>query len=317
MPNNIIAIDFGGTNIKIALVEDGVITTSDSIPAYSDKGLAPRLPDTKDAVYRLLGSRPIDTFGSIGIAMPGVVDSVRGKVLALYEKYEDSKSMDLGAWCREAFGLPMVLAMDSKAALMGEMHHGCGQGFSDVVLVIFGTGIGTAVALDGKLLGGANFQAGVVGGHFCVEINGGRKCTCPNSGCIEANTGGWALPDIVREHPGYSQSSLAKEPDINYEALFRLSRCGDAVASEIAKRCIDVWRAAIVSYIHAYDPALVILSGGVMNSGELFATVTDGVAERLWDSCGHVEIRRAANPDSSVILGLYHLASAQRGNTTT
>ena len=305
---NIIAIDFGGSNIKIALLKSGDITASISIPAFSEKGLAARLPVVKDSVFRLLGADSTTPFACVAVSMPGVVDHVRGRVLALYEKYEDSMSMDLGAWFKEAFGLPMVLTMDSKAALMGEMNYGCGVGFSDVVMMILGTGVGTAVALDGNILHGRNFQTGIVMGHMGIEING-RKCTCPNNGCIEANASGWALPGIVREHPGYANSALAKVEIIDFGSLFYFAQAGDKVASEIAERCANIWRAAIVNFIHAYDPALVILSGGIMQNDAIFYRVIDGVQGRLWHTCGHVELRRALRPNESVILGLYHLAS--------
>ena len=307
---NVIAIDFGGTNIKIALVKGGVITASASIPAYSEKGLGPRLPVVKDSVLRLLSTDLAASFTCVAVSMPGVVDHVRGRVLALYEKYEDSMSMDLGAWFNEAFGLPMVLIMDSKAALMGEMHYGCGVGFSDVVMMILGTGVGTAVALDGNILHGRNFQTGIIMGHMGIEING-RKCTCPNNGCIEANASGWALQGIVREHPGYAGSALAKAAVIDFGSLFYFAQAGDKVASEIAERCADIWQAAIVSFIHAYDPALVILSGGIMQDNAIFNRVAGGVQERLWHTCGNVELRRALRPNESVILGLYHFACTQ------
>ena len=101
-----IAIDFGGTTIKLALFRDGRIMRRKSIPAYSEKGLGPRLPDTKKAVLDLLEGEELSGFSGVGIAMPGIVDPEKKRVLGLYKKYEDSKEMDLEGWCREAFGIP-------------------------------------------------------------------------------------------------------------------------------------------------------------------------------------------------------------------
>ena len=143
-----IAIDFGGSSIKMVLFQDGKISKRRTIPAYSHKGLAPRLADTEAAVRGMLEGEELREYAGVGIAMPGIVDPVRKKVLGIYDKYEDSKSLDLEQWCREAFGLPMVMEMDSKLALMGELNSGCGQGYKDAVMLILGTGAVSYTHLD-------------------------------------------------------------------------------------------------------------------------------------------------------------------------
>ena len=150
--------------------------------------------------------------------MPGIVDPVKKRVVGIYDKYEDSKTLDLEKWCRDTFGLPMIMEMDSKLALLGEMNHGCAKGFQNAAMLILGTGVGTAVAMNGKILGSRNFTAGALSSHIIIDING-AKCTCPGSGCLEAMASGWALEGMVRRQPGFADSGLAKESAINFRVL--------------------------------------------------------------------------------------------------
>lgn len=300
-----IAIDFGGSSIKLALFHDDVIVKKNSIPADSANGLRPRLADTEKMIYQMLEKEDIRDYSGIGIAMPGVVDSVNRKVVALYGKYEDSMHMDLPAWCRKAFGLPMTLSADSKAALLGEMNYGCGIGYKDAAMFILGTGIGTAVMIDGKLLSSRNHVAGTLSSHTIIHL-GGRKCVCPNDGCLEAEASTWALPSLIREHPDFSHSGLAGEECLDFLALSKWYKKKDPVASDVLHHCVEAWRAGIVNLIHAYDPALVILSGGIMQFEGLYEMLTKDISKRIWSCCGQVETRMASHPEDSVLYGLHY-----------
>ena len=301
-----IAIDFGGSEIKIALIEDGAIVTRDSLPAYSEKGLAPRLNDTEKAIRKILDDEDINSYTGIGIATTGAVDPETKKIMSLYGKNEDLENMDLSAWCKDTFGLPMVIEMDSKLALLGEMHYGVGKGYRDVVILTFGTGIGTAVAIDGKILSGRNNVVGLLSSHLTINVDG-RKCTCPNYGCMEASACGWALEGLVREHPDYKNSGLSKEKEINFKVLSKWYKQDDVTAIDIVDYSVKQWRAGIINMIHAYVPALVILSGGIMKFEGLFEKLTTGLSERIWDCCGTIEYAISKHPEDSVLYGTHQL----------
>ena len=301
-----IAIDFGGTTIKMALLCEGQIVRKKSLPACSENGLGPRLSDTREAVQELLRGMDIRDISGIGIAMPGIVDPVKKRVLGLYKKYEDSKNIDLEAWCLESFGLPMYLEMDSKLALAGELHYGCGKGYEDAAMLILGTGVGTAVAMGGKILQSRNYTAGALASHLIVSLNG-AACTCPNRGCLEAEASGWALPGIARRHPDFRKSGLAGEEHLDFRSLQKWFLRGDRAAAEILQRCVEVWRAGIINMIHAYNPQLVVLSGAVMKFQGLFPMLTDQIDQFVWECCRPVEMKQAEHPEDSVLYGLYHL----------
>jgi len=278
----------------------------DCLPARSEGGLAPRLAETEKAVWKMLGEEKISGYSGVGIAMPGIIDPINKKVLSLYGKYEDSKQIDLSAWCDETFGLPLEMDMDAKAALLGELHYGCGVGYKDVAMLVFGTGVGTAVMINGELLSSRNFAAGALSSHLIIDVNG-RKCTCPNNGCMEAGASGWALEGLAREHPGFAESGLAGIGNIDFAALEKCYIKGDPAAADVLRHCVAHWRAGILNMIHAYDPALVVLSGGIMKFNGLYRMLTDGLHERIWDCCGKVEVKQARHLEDSVLYGLYHM----------
>jgi len=119
--------------------------------------------------------------------------------------------------------------------------------------------------MGGRLVHGKHFQAGCLGGHFAADYRG-RRCSCGGVGCVESESAAWALPLICAAHRFLRRGALAALPHIGYEDLFRLAASGDVCASEVRDGCIHVWSVGAVSLIHAYDPELLILGGGVMNS---------------------------------------------------
>lgn len=91
------------------------------------------------------------------------------------------------------------------------------------------------------------------------------------------------------------------------------ARTGDATAERIFERCVKVWRTGILNLIHAYDPAVVILSGAVMQFEGLFERLEKGLQEQIWDCCGKVEIRKASYIEDSVLYGLCYGAEEAWG----
>lgn len=303
-----LALDIGGTRIKMAIVEDGRIVRSAVIPALSQGKLSDRLSDIERAVSQL-AEGDFSPYCGMGIAMPCLVDPRQNRATEIYGKFEDAPSLDMAAWAKERFGLPVVMEQDSKAALLGEVMHGVARGYRDVLLIIMGTGVGTAVMMDGRVMDSRHHFAGALASHIVVQVDG-RKCACNNSGCLEAYTSGWALPGLIRSHEGFESSVLAKEPVLDFSALERAARGGDRVGADVLETVVRAMRAGIVSMIHAYDPAAVILCGGPLNMGDIFTSpLLDGITEHLWGNGNDVRFLIADRPDESVLLGLHYLAA--------
>lgn len=307
-----LAIDLGGAHATCAIIEDDKILSSKHLDLDSAQGLATVLPLFTSTFRELLrtAQMKLADFAGLAISSCGLVDSVKGRILSSPKKWDDAPTVDLNAWCRSDLSLPMKIENDARMALMGERYAGTARGFADIAMITLGTGIGGAVMIGGTLLHGKHFQAGNLGGHQPVLFNG-RNCTCGGIGCAEAEAGGWALPLVAKEWPGFRESALAKEPAINFEAVFRRAEQNDRVALDVRNRCLQIWAATAVGLVHAFDPEIVIFGGGVMKSADVILPfVQKHVAEHTWTPWGTVQVRAAALGNDAGLLGAIPLLGA-------
>jgi glucokinase len=305
----VIAIDFGGTNIKFGIVNGGKLVSFRSIPAESRDGIRPRLKILVNEIKKTLNEQnlPLTAFQSIGIAIPGIVNYDEKRVIAINKKYDDSLTVDFPKWCDEEFGLPVVMDNDINCAILGEITYGCARGVSDAVLMSFGTGIGASAVINGKLIRGRHYQAGCLGGHLIIDYKG-RVCTCGNRGCVEALASTSTLPEVAKERKGFAGSLLSGQKAVNYKTVVDCAGAGDSFSVDMLAYLLQCWGAGIVNMIHAYDPETIILSGGLMKDQEkILPTLKQYVKQNAWLPWGDVEFRVAENPDASVLIGLYAL----------
>jgi len=306
-----LAIDLGGTHANCAIVEDKTIITQETLDADPRQGLKILLPRLERTLKSLLRKTGLSTEECVGIAFGfcGLVDFRSSRLLSTNQKYDDAPGLDIPGWSKQAFGLPLRIENDARMTLLGEWYAGAGHGFSDIVTMTLGTGIGGAAMIGGRLLRGKHAQAGCLGGHLPVQIQG-RTCTCGNVGCAEAEAGGWSLPEIVKEWPGFDQSVLSTNGHLDFEALFTAAASGDRVAREVQTRCLQVWAADAVGLIHSFDPDILVIGGGVMNSAEIVVPfVQDHVTRHAWTPWGKVEVRSAKLGTNAGLLGAIPLLS--------
>jgi glucokinase len=299
-----LAIDFGGTHATCGLVEDRTLLASETVDA-NRASLASILPTIAETFRKLVQreSLAMQDFAGVAAGFAGIVNSRIGRIVGTNAKYEDAPTIDLDAWSRKTLGIPMRIENDARMALLGEAFAGAASGFTDVVMMTLGTGIGGVAMIEGKLLRGKHGQAGCLGGHIPVLFTG-RTCTCGAIGCAEAEAAGWSLPLIVKDWPGIEQSALAKYSDIGFKELFEESANGDSVAVAIRDRCLNVWAADAVGLIHAYDPEIIVIGGGVMKSaGAIIPYVQQYVSKHAWTPWGKVQVRTAALGNNAALLG--------------
>lgn len=304
-----IALDLGGTRLKLGLIQDDRIIIESIIPAFSSSGLLPRLKSIEEAVAQMLKNSDTDIseLSGVGISIPGIVDTKRMRVLSINKKFEDVVDFDFNAWSQKTWGINSVLENDARAALIGEWQFGAGKGCDNTVLITLGTGIGGAAMIEGKLLYGKHFQAGCLGGHFTVNLHG-RTCTCGNTGCVESEASSWILPELFKTHLDFATSKASNEELLDFELLFQLASQKDKVAIEIMNNCLDVWSAGIINMIHAYDPEMVIIGGGVMKSKQIILPyIREKVAKNAWTPWGKVQIEGAHFTDQAGMLGMAYL----------
>jgi glucokinase len=314
-----LAIDFGGTEIKVGLARNAPATTTGPVSADAhtadassieliDTTTIPVRGDERDlaaaatAVRALLAEardsgRTIEPLEAAGIAVPGVVDR-DGRMLHANAKYDHFRDFDLTKWARVELDVGTVaVENDARAALVGEtVAGGAAAGCADVVLVTLGTGIGTAAMVDGRLMRGSHGHAGILGGHVTVDLDA-PLCPCGNVGCAESLASTWAL----QRESGTDASDL--------RALFAEGVSRTSETSAIAARYLRVWGAALVTLCHMYDPEIIVLSGGVMRAGErVRAPLEEYLHAHLWPSAHRPPLRIPAEPQFSVLRGLARLA---------
>lgn len=300
-----LAVDLGGSHATCALVEDRTILASRTVSTDGAAGLAPQLPLLAECLKALQAEAPGSNPEPTGLAFSfcGLVDCVRHRVAGTNAKYDDGPGLDLIAWCRESLGIPFKMENDARMALLGEWYAGAARGYDDVIMITLGTGIGGAAMMQGRLLRGKHSQAGCLGGHLPVDFNG-RACTCGAIGCAEAEASTVALPGVCRSHPGFASSALAAEPSITYAKVFYHASQGDQVAQDICDRSLRVWGTAFVGLVHAYDPEVIVVGGGIMKSGDrIIPFLQSYVARHAWTPWGKVKVCSAALGNNAALLG--------------
>ena len=301
---NILACDLGGTRMKIGVVRAGRVLAQTAEPANSKAGLAPGLPVLKSAWLRLLGELKLSArdCAGISVAFPSLVDAKSGRVLAEYGKYADAMGLDLRAWARQEFDLPLAIENDARMALVGEWKYGAGRGSDNLVMMTLGTGLGTSAVIEGHLLRGRHGQAGVLGGHSTVRY-GGRECHCGNIGCAEAEASTAFLSDVAAGLPEWDSSSLRKLATLNYSSVFEHAAGGDRCALKLREHSLRVWSVLAVNLIHAYDPELVILGGGIMASADvILPAVGDYVSRHAHTPWGKVRVVAGELGDNAALV---------------
>lgn len=297
-----LAIDLGGSHASVALASETSIVAQRTIAATAESFQAMLAP-LEAMAAEVLQTAGISSEGCEGIAFgfPGAVDCRTSRVLATNAKFEDALGFDFQQWAQRRFGCRLVLDNDARLALIGEHYAGAAQGYQDIAMMLLGTGIGTAVLLDGRPLRGLRNQAGSLGGHLPVQLHG-RRCTCGGVGCAEAEASTWALGTVCRGWPGFAASALVQSEMIDFRALFAAVDSGDRVAREVFDHCLDVWAALAVGITHAYSPQAILLGGGVLARAE---EIVPGVQARVnrdaWTPGGAVTIMPAALGSSAAL----------------
>ena len=300
----VLACDLGGTWMKIGVVRDSIVLAQTTEPSSSKAGLAHCLPVLKAAWLRLLDDLKFTTrdCAGISVAFPSLIDAKSGRILAEYGKFADAMNLDLRAWAKMEMNLPLAIENDARMALVGEWKHGAGRGSDNVVMLTLGTGLGTSAIIEGRLLRGTHGQAGVLGGHTTVRY-GGRACSCGNVGCAEAEASTAFLCDVAVSLPEWDASSLRRLATLNYAAVFKHAAAGDRCAIKLRDHSLRVWATLAVNLIHAYDPEIVILGGGIMASADvILPAVSEYVRRHAHTPWGKVRVVASELGDQAALV---------------
>ena len=249
--DKVIGIDLGGTKINACLIDqDGNIVERNSIETEAKKGRDVVLSNIRKAIYGL----DFKEAKAIGIGTPGFIDSENG-IVTFAGNIDGWTGLNLKKEIEKRSSLPVFIENDANIALVCEKWLGSGKGFNDIVMITIGTGLGGAVYNKKMgLLSGSNFQGAELG-HLILHPNG-EYCTCGQSGCAESYCSGTA---IVRHYEELTRNKLEGQE------IFELVKTDDNARKVIDRFTSDLaW--FLTSLRNIFDPELIIIGGGVINS---------------------------------------------------
>jgi glucokinase len=307
-----LGVDLGGTKVNVALVDrSGRLLSAHKSMIHASKEPERVVADIQTAMDTCL-NKTAQEVEAVGIGVAAQVDQkgvVRGSQNLGWRKFPLKKKLE------KEFGLPVAVTNDVNAATLGEWRYGAGRGVDDLAVLFVGTGVGGGVITGGKLLSGCSNSGGELG-HITVVYDG-RKCHCPNRGCLEAYVGGWAIAERAQEavrtaaEEGQRLVSLAGSVEkVTAATVSRAYREGDLLARRLVEETGRYLAAGVVSIVNVFNPCVMVLGGGVIEGiPELIQIVKDIVPTMALEaSVEKLEIVKAALGADAGVIGAAALA---------
>ena len=241
---NILAIDIGGTMIKYGLVSsDGEILSTDKIETEAEKGLENILNKIDNIFKRYKKNNPV----GIAVSGTGQINGMIGKVIGGNPIIPNWIGTNLVKILEEKYNLPIVLENDVNCVALGEKWIGAGKNLKNFICLTIGTGIGGGIILNNQLFRGENFVAGEFG-HTLIK-----------KGEFEQFASTIALIRLVKERTGKI---------LNGKEIFDLEKKEIVEYQEVISEWIENLTDGLSSIIYCFNPANIILGGGVIGQGK-------------------------------------------------
>jgi glucokinase len=280
MPDFSIAVDLGGTNLRIAAVtREGQLLEKITLGTNLALGPDHAIAEMCDAI-RLLSAKynETGTFLGTGIGVPGIVDVDAGIMLQAanlpgWENYPARSEIERRVR-RSNNDARVVLENDARVAALGEQWIGAARGIPNVAMLTLGTGIGGCIILNGKIWRGLNGMAGEFG-HVTLEPEG-HPCGCGNRGCAERYASASAILRMAREAIASGEAPLlaraaSSDPEFGAKSVYTLALQGDQQASRIFCSFGRYLGVLLADLVNVLNPNLFVIGGGVASAWDAFA----------------------------------------------
>ena len=249
-----LGVDIGGTAVKLGLVDENGQVVSRAERSVSFDGYKTPILDTVTAAIRdFIAPHDAPALAGIGVSATGQIDSRRGVVAGTCGNFPGWIGVDIKGTLERDFGLPVTVANDANCMLLGEVWAGAAKGYTDVIGVTLGTGVGGGILTGGHLLEGARGLGGELG-HFRLHALDGVACTCGAIGCYERYA---ATTALVR---GAQRMGL-DAPD--GRTIFEAAADGDARTQAVLNHWINEIAQGLAGLVHIFNPQLLLIGGGV------------------------------------------------------
>ena len=294
-----VGIDLGGTNIKAGVVDETArILSKGSVPTHGDAGpeaVAKNMAEAARQVVQEAGLK-IEQIDYVGMGAPGPVDYGAG-VVRTAPNMKGWSNIALRGMMTKLLDRPCVLENDGNAASFAEFWAGAGKGagVKHLIMLTLGTGVGSGLVVDGKIIRGSKGAAGEAG-HMIVHPNG-RQCGCGQRGCLEtyasaSRTGVRAAEAVKAGKPSSLKPALDQGKEITAKMVFDAAKAGDKTAQEIVDETIMYLAIGCVSLCRLFDPQMIVFAGGMILSGDqLFVPLREQFKKQSWKVVeDHVQI---------------------------
>jgi glucokinase len=265
MVRNYIVADVGGTHIRAACFQ-----THSRVPTLVKKIYTKGLESPHERLINLIDSLiPSDEeIAAITVAAPGPLDPYEGIIFEA-PNIPSWTNLPLKTLIQDHFNVPVAIGNDANLAALGELRYGAGIGHSHLVYITVSTGIGGGVIINNQLLLGLHGLAAELG-HITV-IPDGPLCGCGKRGHLEAVTSGPSIARWVEQELRQGVSSLLPvNKPLTAKDVSKAASQGDKLAQAALERAGTYLGIAIADFLHIFNPSIVIVGGGVSQSGEAF-----------------------------------------------
>lgn len=310
MKNYAVGIDLGGTKILIGLInkDTGEVLYHVKKKTKKDKGPKNIMKKMIEGIEELFEQSSIskDKINSIGVGAAGQIDRKNGVLIGAPNL--DCYDLNIKEILQEHFNLPVYLGNDVEIATIGEQKFGAGKGCDDFVCVFVGTGVGSAIVKNGKIITGATGTAGEIG-HIIVDLNG-RQCACGAHGCLEAYASRSAIERRIEGALKKGRQScildyLETGKSITSSMIQKSIEREDELVLQCVTEASEYLSGGIASIINFINPKLIILGGGLIEAVDFFyqKTIKKAKAKSLPVPAKHIEFKKAELGDFSGVIG--------------
>src|ERR1035437_3412970 len=268
----VIGMDMGGTNTVFGIVDTrGNVVSKGAVKTSTHQDVNLYIDDIYVQLSKLIEAvGGIDKIKGIGVGAPNG-NYYTGNI-EFAPNLPWKGVVPFASLMADKFGIPTALTNDANAAAVGEMTYGAARGMKNFIMITLGTGVGSGIVIDGKVVFGHDGFAGELG-HVIVMRNTGRLCGCGKTGCLEAYASATGVARTAREIlESNSKSSVLRNipmTDITSKDVFDAAMDGDEIAIEIFKFTGKILGEAFADFITFSAPEAIILFGGLSKAGDL------------------------------------------------
>lgn len=286
MKKYVFGVDVGGTTIKMGFFTvEGELLEKWEIPTRRENNSEKVLPDIAAAIDAKLQEKGIskEEVSGVGFGVPGPVTK-EGiiKMNANLGWRDKHAAKELG----ELTGLPCMGGNDVRTAGLGEMWKGGAAEYKNAVFLTLGTGVGSAIIIEGNVILGAAGAAGEIG-HIKVDMEETESCGCGGVGCSEQYASATGIVRMAKKALEASEkASLLREGEVTAKAVFDAYKAGDEMATEVVEKFGHYLGYSLAATAAVLDPEAFIIGGGVSKAGEVVLDVVQKYYKQyVWPGC--------------------------------